>query len=78
MMAEESDFIAWQDCFLDNIDWFSDLNYVGVAVNQEDELSGAGRSLQYQPRFAAPLPEEQVAEARKGAIPKKTQLDTKY
>ena len=53
---------------------------MGVAVNQEDELGRAGRSLQYQPWecFAAPLSEEQVAEARKGAIPKKTQLDTKY
>lgn len=77
MAGESASSSSWLDCFPD--DWFSNLDDVGVACGEEVSKfeGGAERGLQHQ-RFAAPLTEEQVIEARKTAIPKKTQLDTKY
>ena len=72
-MAKEEPHFFWLDCLPDDL--LNDLD-VGVAPGRSEE-GGAERSLQHK-RFAAPLSEEQIAEARKAAIPKKTQLDTQY
>lgn len=60
-------------------DWFTDdLDDVGVASERAAKSEGGAEGSLQSKRFSAPLSKEQVAEARKGAVPKKTELDTKY